>query len=32
MIKVPLWFRARWIEILILSLMVAMSGPLMRQG
>jgi len=32
MIKVPLWLRNRWIEILIGSLLIAMSGPLMRLG
>ncbi len=32
MIKVPLWFKTRWIEVLLFSLLLAMSGPLMRQG
>ncbi len=32
MIKVPLWLRTRWIEVLIVSLLLAMSGPLMRVG
>ena len=32
MIKVSLWFRTRWIEVLIVSLLLAMSGPLMRLG
>ena len=30
MIKVALWFRNRWIDVLIGSLLIAMSGPLMR--
>jgi hypothetical protein len=32
MINLPLWFRVRWLEVLIVSLLFAMSGPLMRQG
>jgi hypothetical protein len=30
MIKVPLWLKTRWIEVLLFSLLLAMSGPLMR--
>jgi hypothetical protein len=32
MTEISLWLRARWIEVLIVSLLLALSSPLMRQG
>ena len=30
--KISLWVKTRWFEVLLFSLLLAMSGPLMRHG